>query len=248
MIYKITSAKILSTFFVGIFKKSFTRYYSNNYICKLIRENTEITRHHLSPEVRLRLITPNCKLWYTAEDHCPFQDPFWAFYWPGGQVLARFLLENRHYVEKKSVLDIGSGCGALAIISKMLGATRVVANDIDPVVITAIEMNSSLNDIVLETEVKNLIGEKISNWDVILFGDMLYDTSMLHEIQNWLSSLPQKTTILIGDPGRTDSTKLEKLNFKIIAEYELSDHCKLENPGYMTGSVWHKPGYLTFSV
>lgn len=90
MIYKITSAKILSTFFVGIFKKSFTRYYSNNYICKLIRENTEITRHHLSPEVRLRLITPNCKLWYTAEDHCPFQDPFWAFYWPGGQVLARW--------------------------------------------------------------------------------------------------------------------------------------------------------------
>lgn len=90
MIYKITPAKILSTFFVGIFKNSFTRYYSNNYICKLIRENTEITRHHLSPEVRLRLITPNCKLWYTTEDHCPFQDPFWAFYWPGGQVLARW--------------------------------------------------------------------------------------------------------------------------------------------------------------
>ncbi|CAE1225622.1 ETFBKMT [Acanthosepion pharaonis] len=98
-------------------------------------------------------IIPACIIWFEArEDHCPFQDPFWAFYWPGGQVLARFLLENRHYVEKKSVLDIGSGCGALAIISKMLGATRVVANDIDPVAITAIEMNSSLNDIVLETE------------------------------------------------------------------------------------------------
>lgn len=32
----------------------------------------------------------------------------------------------------KSVLDIGSGCGAAAIAAKMSGASRVLANDIDP--------------------------------------------------------------------------------------------------------------------
>ena len=101
-------------------------------------------------------------------------------------------------------------------------------------------MNASLNEVVLKTEMKNLIGEKITNWDVILFGDMLYDTCILHEIYNWLLSLPQETTILVGDPGRTGSNNLEKLNFKKIVEYELPAHCRLENSGYMTGSVWQK--------
>ena len=62
----------------------------------------------------------------------PFKNCKWDFL----HFFVRFLLDNRHYVEKKSVLDIGSGCGALAIVSKMLGATRVLANDIDPGMLT----------------------------------------------------------------------------------------------------------------
>ena len=43
-----------------------------------------------------------------------------------------YLLDNPSIVRNKSVLDIGSGCGASSIASIMCGATRVLANDIDP--------------------------------------------------------------------------------------------------------------------
>ena len=54
-----------------------------------IKENTEITRKHLTPEIQLHLITPQCPLWHSRGDECPVADPFWAFYWPGGQALTR---------------------------------------------------------------------------------------------------------------------------------------------------------------
>lgn len=59
------------------------------YISKLIVNCTEITRQHLTPEIALHLITPSCKLWKATSGEIPFEDPFWAFYWPGGQALTR---------------------------------------------------------------------------------------------------------------------------------------------------------------
>lgn len=227
-------------FVVDVLEKILPRFYNNNNNVRRIIEHTEVTRNHLTPEICLRLITPNCRLWHSTEECSLFTNPFWGFYWPGGQALARFLLDNRHYVVNKSILDIGSGCGALAIVSKKLDASHAIANDIDPVAITAIEMNASLNDVVVETKVKNLIGQEVSDRDVILFGDMFYDATISHEIYSWLSSLPRGTSILIGDPGRSDSTNLEELNFKKLAEYDLPASCRLENAGYMIGSVWHR--------
>lgn len=56
---------------------------------KLIKKSTEISRNHLTPEIRLHLITPSCCLWSARSEDVPFQDPYWAFYWPGGQALTR---------------------------------------------------------------------------------------------------------------------------------------------------------------
>lgn len=57
---------------------------------QLIRTHTEVTRDHMTPEIQLHLITPRCSLWSAKGDDAPFTDPFWAFYWPGGQVLSRY--------------------------------------------------------------------------------------------------------------------------------------------------------------
>ena len=48
-----------------------------------------MTTHHLTPEIKLNLITPECQLWNSTNADKPFKDPFWAFYWPGGQVISR---------------------------------------------------------------------------------------------------------------------------------------------------------------
>ena len=54
---------------------------------RLILDNTEESRDHMTPEITLHLITRCCQLWHEKGDKSPFVDPFWAFYWPGGQVL-----------------------------------------------------------------------------------------------------------------------------------------------------------------
>lgn len=59
------------------------------------------------------------------------EDPFWGFYWPGGQAVSRFIEENPGVVKGKEVLDIGSGCGASAIAAVKAGAKKTIANDID---------------------------------------------------------------------------------------------------------------------
>uniref|UniRef100_A0A0B6YU78 ETFB lysine methyltransferase n=1 Tax=Arion vulgaris TaxID=1028688 RepID=A0A0B6YU78_9EUPU len=102
------------------------------FIRALIQQHTRLTRSHLTPEICLHLITPGCHLWKSNIDNCLFDDPFWAFYWPGGQVLTRYILDNPGLFQFKSVLDVGSGCGSAAIAAKLVGASKVVANDIDP--------------------------------------------------------------------------------------------------------------------
>lgn len=52
--------------------------------------HTAPSRNHLTPELLLRLVTPSCPLWSAREDDCPFTDPYWGFYWPGGQATARY--------------------------------------------------------------------------------------------------------------------------------------------------------------
>ena len=52
---------------------------------------TNLTRKHLTPEIPLFLITKKSPLWFATPEDCPFSDPFWAFYWPGGQALTRYV-------------------------------------------------------------------------------------------------------------------------------------------------------------
>lgn len=63
---------------------------SKTQIKQFIRENTIATNKHLTPEIELHLITPECPLWSSNGYDCPILDPFWAFYWPGGQALTRW--------------------------------------------------------------------------------------------------------------------------------------------------------------
>nr|KAF6373590.1 electron transfer flavoprotein subunit beta lysine methyltransferase [Pipistrellus kuhlii] len=54
-----------------------------------LEENTEVTSSgSLTPEIRLRLLTPRCKFWWERADLWPHSDPYWAIYWPGGQALS----------------------------------------------------------------------------------------------------------------------------------------------------------------
>ena len=63
--------------------------------------------------------------------------PFWAFAWAGGQVLARYLLDNPALVQGKRALDFAAGSGLVAIAAAKAGAAEVQASDVDAFAVAA---------------------------------------------------------------------------------------------------------------
>ncbi|XP_006895146.1 PREDICTED: methyltransferase-like protein 20 [Elephantulus edwardii] len=208
-----------------------------------LEENTEVTSSgSLTPEIHLRLLTPRCKFWWERADLWPYSDPYWAIYWPGGQALSRYLLDNPDIVRGKSVLDLGSGCGATAIAAKMSGASRILANDIDPIAGIAIALNCELNQVnpfpILTSNILDLEQDK---WDLVVLGDMFYDESLADSLHRWLKKCfwTHKTQILIGDPGRPQFSEHSIQNqLRKVVEYSLPEATRQENNGLTTSTVW----------
>ncbi|KAK6642904.1 hypothetical protein RUM43_004406 [Polyplax serrata] len=228
--------------------------HNNGQLEDLIIRNTVICRENLTPELVLRLITPECELWHAKHNDSEFpNDPFWGIYWPGGQALSRFILDNKDLVKNKNVLDIGSGSGASAIASVKAGAKIVLANDIDETSIRAININATLNNLCVHTIKDNVIGKDIDDivllingkemspkWDIILIGDMFYDTEFSQILFAWLVKLTKMNKIiLIGDPGRHGlkelTTTSEMGSFVKVAEYSFQN---IDHNGFPTASVY----------
>uniref|UniRef100_A0A8C7ZJH2 Electron transfer flavoprotein beta subunit lysine methyltransferase n=1 Tax=Oryzias sinensis TaxID=183150 RepID=A0A8C7ZJH2_9TELE len=215
----------------------------DEHIRRFIRENTQVCGDQsLTPEIKLRLFTPSCRFWRESPDLWPFGDPYWALYWPGGQALCRFLLDSPAECRGKAVLDVGSGCGAAAIAARLCGASRVVANDTDPVAGVAVRMNCELNGVeppVCVTD--NLIGSEPEDFQVILLGDMFYDDALAASLHSWLDRCikSQGTKVLIGDPGRTQFEDFSSTNvLRRLAQFELPESVREENYGLSCSSVW----------
>src|SRR5258707_12564596 len=116
----------------------------------------------LVPEIRLHLGEGPLSLWEAAggELGAPEQPPpFWAFAGPGGQALARYLLDHPDRVAGRAVLDLGSGSGLAAIAAAMAGASAVLASELDPFASAAIELNAAANRVPLAVTGDVLDGE-----------------------------------------------------------------------------------------
>ncbi|XP_065148079.1 electron transfer flavoprotein beta subunit lysine methyltransferase [Paramisgurnus dabryanus] len=247
--YRVIGTWLRVRSFSNAFQCSLKRHYfcnnkSEDALKTFIVDNTEIVNSRsLTPEISLRLITPNCRFWTEKPELWPFTDPFWAIYWPGGQALARYLLNNPEVSRGRRVLDLGCGCGASAIAAKLTGASHVVANDVDPIATVATKMNCELNGLdPLPCVTENMIGSKPYNWDLILLGDMFYDEVLADDLHQWLHKCicAHGTQVLIGDPGRAqfESHNIRKLLHK-VAQFELPDSVKEENYGLTSSTVWY---------
>src|SRR5262245_55521707 len=120
-----------------------------------IRAHTKLKQPHLVPEVSLQLADQVMNLWGETEARAAanasglgqLPPPYWAFAWPGGQALARYILDNPSEVRDRSVLDFGAGSGLVAIAAAKAGASCVVAAELDPLALAAIDMNSRANGV-----------------------------------------------------------------------------------------------------
>ena len=144
-----------------------------------IRENTALIAPPHVPEIRLHLADEAHDLWHRTEEELQaigLPPPFWAFAWAGGQGLARHVLDNPGLVEAKRVLDFAAGSGLVAIAAAKAGASHVLAADIDPFCAAAVRLNAQANGVAVDFTADDLVGAT-GDWDVVLAGDVFYDSA-----------------------------------------------------------------------
>jgi predicted nicotinamide N-methyase len=176
-----------------------------------IRAHTALASPPLLPEMTLHLATEMTPLWWATEtwlESKGIEPPFWAFAWAGGQAIARFLLDEPHFVRGKRVLDLASGSGVCAIAAARAGAARVIAVDRDALAARAIMLNAEVNGVVVEACAEDIVkSDGIPSWvhdcEVVLAGDVCYDAAMTAAFLPWLRARAAGGAhVLLGDPGR----------------------------------------------
>jgi predicted nicotinamide N-methyase len=171
-----------------------------------IRANTSFLRPPLVPGIELHLADEAIPLWQKTEEelHCiGLPPPFWAFAWAGGQALARYVTDHPSIVRNRSVLDLASGSGVVAIAAAKAGAGAVLASDIDFFAAAAIALNAARNAVAVEVSTADLLTSKPPPFDVILVGDLFYEQPLAARLLPWLKVAGRRgSKILIGDPFR----------------------------------------------
>jgi predicted nicotinamide N-methyase len=160
----------------------------------------------LVPEIRLYLADEAFSLWEAIERDSGNQGtppPFWAFAWPGGQALARYLLDRPQLVTGHSVLDIGSGSGLAAIAAARAGSSAVAASEIDSLAAAAITLNARANDAAV-TVTGNVLDGDGEGADVVLAADIWYDRDLADRALGLLRRARRRgADVLVGDIGRS---------------------------------------------
>ena len=208
-----------------------------------IRANTTLQAPPLVPEIRLHLAGEVMGLWGETEARSAalasgmknLPPPYWAFAWPGGQALARYILDHPQEVAGKSVLDFGAGSGLVAIAAAKAGGVPVIASEIDTLALAAIELNAAANGVFVEEIENDIIGTN-GRWDTILAGDMCYERPLAERLTNWLRTLASEgARVLIGDPGRN---YFPERGVQRLATYEVPTSRDLEDREMRETSVY----------
>jgi predicted nicotinamide N-methyase len=192
-----------------------------------IRANTILAAAHHVPEICLHLATEITPIWQASEAWLAERNidpPFWAFAWPGGQALARHILDHPECATGKRVLDFAAGGGIAAIACVLAGATSVEASEIDDLARAAITLNAITNNVAVQTA-GDVVGS-LCCWDLILCGDVCYEAPMTGYIMPWLTAMARTAEVWIADPGRA---YLPKSGLSPLATYRIKTTLELED-------------------
>ncbi|MCL2428135.1 MAG: 50S ribosomal protein L11 methyltransferase [Alphaproteobacteria bacterium] len=197
-------------------------------IASFVRHHTRPDRAGLVPEIVLQLASEITPIWQASEDWLKahtLDPPFWAFAWPGGQALARHVLDHPALVGGKRVLDFAAGCGIAAIACARAGAASVEAAEVDPFAAAAIAINAAANGAPVTVTGDDLVGAAC-RWELILCGDVCYEAPMTRHILPWLGAMAREAEVWVADPGRA---YLPRTGLTPFAEYAVPTTLELED-------------------
>ncbi len=193
-----------------------------------IRANTALGAAPLVPEIALYLATEITPIWQATEDWLrqrALQPPYWAFAWPGGQALARHILDHPAEIAGKCVLDFAAGGGIAAIACARAGAALAEATEIDRLACAAIRLNAAANGVRVTLAEGDVVGAAC-RWNLILCGDVCYEAPMSGHILPWLRQMARAAEVWIADPGRA---YLPKSGLSPIGHYRVPTSLELED-------------------
>lgn len=204
-----------------------------------IRTQTKIARPSLVPELKLHLATEIAPIWRATQtelDNAGVPPPYWAFCWPGGQALTRFLIDQPHWVKGKRVLDFAAGSGISGIAAAKLKAAHVTVAEIDEVAVAAIALNAKLNKVAVDIVTEDLVGRRDLGFDIVLAGDVCYERPMAERVFAWFAELADAgVVVLMGDPGRA---YLPRKGLVEMARYQVPTSTELEDKDMRLTLVW----------
>jgi predicted nicotinamide N-methyase len=206
-----------------------------------IRANLALESPAMVPEFRLWLATEYVPIWQATEawlEQHNVDPPYWAFCWPGGQAIARYLLDHPDTVRGKRVIDFAAGSGVSSMAAAHAGAQSVVANDVDLLSLVAVRLNAKANGLAFEVSADDWLAgaDGAPDADVVIAGDVCYEREMSVRALAWLRGHANAgRLVLLGDPGRNyfSAQGLEEL-----ARYEIPTSLQLENRGMRETVVW----------
>ncbi|MEU7478764.1 50S ribosomal protein L11 methyltransferase [Lentzea sp. NPDC042327] len=202
-------------------------------LAEFVLANTTPTPVPLVPEIVLHSACEAMELWERTQNDQP---PFWAFPWAGGQALARHVLDHPELVAGRTVFDLASGSGLVAIAAALAGAREVVANDIDPLSLAAVRLNAEANGVRVTTLAADQLAGDAAGAGVVLAGDVFYDARITALVLPFLHRAAARgAVVLLGDPDRAH---LPRERFTQRARYEVPVPLTLESTETRSATVW----------
>jgi len=208
---------------------------------EIIAELTELRRVSLVPEIWLHQAAEPVSAWQRVEQatgRTGLDPPFWAFAWPGGQAMARYLLDHPETAAERQVIDLASGSGLVAIAAARAGAAAVTAYDVDPVAAAAIAMNAAANQVAVRAVCADILDrdESPGGADLILVADAFYERDLAGRVMRFLDRARAcGAAVLVGDLGRA---YLPRDRLRPLAAYDVPGLGALEDRDVKRTTVW----------
>jgi predicted nicotinamide N-methyase len=208
----------------------------------LIRAATRLTPVPLVPEIQLHLAAEPISLWQRTErelGQTGLPPPYWAFAWPGGQALARYLLDHPGAIKGRRVTDLASGSGLVAIAAARAGAAAVTAYDVDPLAVAAIAVNAAANEVSVTgicADVLESGGPPAPASGVVLVADAFYQRELAASVMRFLADAHARgAAVLAADLGRA---YLPRDRLTALRAYDVPGLAAIEDHDVRTTTIW----------
>jgi predicted nicotinamide N-methyase len=214
------------------------------FVTSFVQSQSALQRAALVPEIDLHLahdahmVFQAVRNFNESHPELPVYPPYWAFAWPGGQAMARHILDAPALVKGLRIADIGAGSGIASIAAMKAGAAHVFAVDVDPLAAAAIAINAEANGVAaaIDISTEDCLGE-LPAVDIVLISDLVYEPELAVRVGAFLERvLAAGLPVIVGDRL---TARCPARGFVEVARYDAPLTPALDDDDAELGRIWY---------